>query len=84
MYDHRAGRRLREASVVTVRAQPGEQAFTAAWAEGRATTADQAIAYALLRNQVNTGQSVMLHPKGTRQRSISSSMAQQTLRCGSG
>jgi len=42
-----AARATYERAVAAARAQLGEEAFAAAWAEGRAMSLDQAIAYAL-------------------------------------
>jgi tetratricopeptide (TPR) repeat protein len=47
---HRKGQQVRaqdDPTVATARAALGEEAFAAAWAEGRAMTLDQAVAYAL-------------------------------------
>ncbi len=47
MYGHRPGRPLRERSVAEARSHLGEQAFKAAWDEGRLMTSEQAVEYAL-------------------------------------
>jgi hypothetical protein len=41
------GRRTFDESVAAVRPALGDQAFATAWAEGRAMTLEQAVAYAL-------------------------------------
>ena len=46
-------RRSYDHAAATARAQLGEEAFAAAWAEGRAMTLEQAIAYALEGSEVD-------------------------------